>query len=236
VSDATITFAVLVGIVAFFVWGRFPVEIVAITAALVLAATGVLTIDQALAGFGDQVVIFIATLFVVSEGLDSSGVTAWAGQLLIDRAGSSRKRLVVLMMVMVAVLTAFVTVNAAVAALLPVVIVIAVRLGIPASKLLIPLCFGAHAGSQLALTGSNVNLLVSNALLDSTGSAFGFFEFALVGVPLTIGTIAVVTLLGDRLLPVRTPKTCRTTPEPWPGHTACPPMARRADRSVATRA
>jgi di/tricarboxylate transporter len=207
VSDATITFAVLIGIVAFFIWGRFPVEVVAVASAVVLAATGVLTIDQSLAGFGDQVVIFIAALFVVSEGLDSSGVTAWAGQLLIDRAGSSRTRLVVLMMVMVAVLTAFVTVNAAVAALLPVVVVIAVRLGIPASKLLIPLCFGSHAGSQLALTGSNVNLLVSNALLDTTGSPFGFFEFALVGVPLTIGTIAVVTLLADRLLPVRTPKT-----------------------------
>jgi di/tricarboxylate transporter len=209
-SDATITFAVLIAIVALFIWGRFPVELVAVASALVLVATGVLTIDQGLAGFGDQVVIFIAALFVVSEGLDSSGVTAWAGQLLIDRAGSSRNRLVVLMMVMVAVLTAFVTVNAAVAALLPVVIVIAVRLGIPASKLLIPLCFGAHAGSQLALTGSNVNLLVSNALLDTTGSAFGFFEFALVGVPLTVGTIAVVTLLGDRLLPVRTPKTVST--------------------------
>jgi Na+/H+ antiporter NhaD/arsenite permease-like protein len=163
-TDATVTFAVLIAIVALFIWGRFPVEVVAVGAALVLAATGILTIDQSLAGFGDQVVIFIAALFVVSEGLDSSGVTAWAGQLLIDRSGSSRNRLVILMMVMVAVLTAFVTVNAAVAALLPVVIVIAVRLGIPASKLLIPLCFGSHAGSQLALTGSNVNLLVSNAL------------------------------------------------------------------------
>ena len=206
-SDATITFAVLIAIVALFIWGRFPVEVVAIAASLVLAATGVITIEQSLAGFGDQVVIFIAALFIVSEGLDSSGVTAWAGQLLIERAGSSRNRLVVLMMIMVAVLTAFVTVNAAVAALLPVVIVIAVRLGIPASKLLIPLCFGAHAGSQLALTGSNVNLLVSDALLDATGHAFGFFEFAFAGVPLTIGTIVVVTLLGDRLLPVRTPKT-----------------------------
>ena len=206
-SDIAITFAVLAAVVAFFVWGRFPVEVVAIAAALVLAATGVLTIEQTLAGFGDPVVIFIAALFIVSEGLDSSGVTAWAGQLLIDRAGSSRNRLVVLMMVMVAVLTAFVTVNAAVAALLPVVIVIAVRLGIPASKLLIPLCFGSHAGSQLALTGSNVNLLVSNALLETTGSPFGFFEFAFTGLPLTIGTILVVTFLADRLLPVRTPKT-----------------------------
>ena len=71
-----------------------------------------LTIEQSLAGFGDPVIIFIATLFVVSEGLESTGVTAWAGQQLIDRAGASRTRLLVLMMLTVAFLTAFVTVNA----------------------------------------------------------------------------------------------------------------------------
>jgi di/tricarboxylate transporter len=206
-SDIAITFAVIAALVVLFVWGRLPVEVVAIGAALVLWATGVITLQQALAGFGDQVIIFIATLFVVSEALDSTGVTAWAGQQLIDRAGASHTRLLVLMMLIVAALTAFVTVNASVAALLPVVVVTATRLGIAPSKLLIPLCFGAHAGSQLALTGSNVNMLVSDALLEYQGEPFGFFAFALAGVPLLIGTMMIVVLLGDRLLPVRTPET-----------------------------
>jgi di/tricarboxylate transporter len=206
-TDSQITFAVIAAIVALFVWGRFPVEVVAIGAALVLWATGVLTLQQSLAGFGDPVIIFIATLFVVSESLDSTGVTAWAGQQLVERAGASRTRLVVLMMLAVAALTAFVTVNAAVAALLPVIVVTAKRLDLAPSKLLIPLCFGAHAGSQLALTGSNVNLLVSDAAIQYGSAAFGFFEFALAGIPLLIGTMALVALLGDRLLPVRTPPT-----------------------------
>jgi di/tricarboxylate transporter len=206
-SDIAITFAVIAALVVLFVWGRLPVEVVAIGAALALWATGVITLQQALAGFGDQVIIFIATLFIVSEALDSTGVTAWAGQQLIDRAGASRTRLLVLMMLIVAALTAFVTVNASVAALLPVVVVTATRLGISPSKLLIPLCFGAHAGSQLALTGSNVNLLVSDALVEYQGVAFGFFEWALVGVPLLLGTVVVVVLLSDRLLPVRSPET-----------------------------
>jgi di/tricarboxylate transporter len=85
--------------------------------------------------------------------------------------------------------------------------VTATRLRIAPSKLLIPLCFGAHAGSQLALTGSNVNLLISDAALQYGGRPIGFFEFALAGIPLLIGTIVVVALLGERLLPVRTPKT-----------------------------
>jgi len=206
-DHAQITFAVIAGIVALFIWGGLPVEVVAIGAALVLWATGVLTLGQSLAGFGDPVIIFIATLFVVSESLDATGVTAWAGQQLVERAGASRARLVVLTMLACAALTAFVTVNAAVAALLPVIVVTATRLKVAPSKLLIPLCFGAHAGSQLALTGSNVNLLVAEAVGQYGGQPFGFFEFALAGIPLLIGTVVVVALLGDRLLPVRTPPT-----------------------------
>ena len=205
-DHAQITFAIIAGIVVLFVWGRFPVEVVAIGAALLLWATGVLTLQQSLAGFGDPVIIFIATLFVVSESLDSTGVTAWAGQQLVERAGASRTRLLVLTMLACAVLTAFVTVNAAVAALLPVIVVTATRLKIPPSKLLIPLCFGAHAGSQLALTGSNVNLLISEAAGTYGSHPIGFFEFAFAGIPLLIGTVLVVALLADRILPVRTPQ------------------------------
>jgi di/tricarboxylate transporter len=209
-SDIAIVFAIIAAVVVLFVWGALPVEIVAIGSALALWATGVLTLEQVLAGFGDPVVVFIASLFVVSEALDSTGVSAWAGQQLTERAGTSRSKLLVLMMLGVAALTAVITVNASVAALLPVVVVAAVRLGLPASKLLIPLCFGAHGGSQLALTGSNVNMLVSNAMFEYTGQPFGFFEFALAGVPLLLGTMLVVALFSDRLLPVRRPRTIST--------------------------
>ena len=91
-SDETITFLVLGGAVAVFVWDRLPVAVVAIGVALSLWATGVLELDQSLAGFGDPTVLFIASLFVVSEALDATGVTAWAGQQLIARAGDSRTR------------------------------------------------------------------------------------------------------------------------------------------------
>ena len=121
VSDSTITFLVLAAVVVVFVLDRLPVGVVAVGVALTLWATGVLDLDQALAGFGDPAVLFIASLFVVSESLDATGVTAWAGQQLIARVGESRTRLLVLMMLLVAVLTALISVNGAVAALLPVV-------------------------------------------------------------------------------------------------------------------
>jgi len=203
-SDIAITFAILVAVVIAFVSNRIPVGLVAIGASLALYFTGILDLSQALAGFGDPSVIFIATLFVVSEGLDASGVTTWAGQQLVERVGDSRPRLIVLMMLLVAGLTALISVNGAVAALLPVVVVIAIRLGRSPSQLLMPLVFGAHAGSMLALTGTPVNVIINEAAVDYGIQPFGYFEFALVGIPLVIGAIAIVVLFGERLLPTRT--------------------------------
>lgn len=106
VSDAAITFVVLVVVVVLFVWNRFPPEIVALGAAIALYATGVLRADQVFAGFGDPVVPFLAGLFVISEGLHASGVTSWAGQQLISRAGS-RSQLVVALLFLVPVVWRF---------------------------------------------------------------------------------------------------------------------------------
>ena len=203
-SDIAISFAVLAALVVLFVWNRIPVELVAIAGALTLWATGILDLEQALGGFGDPTVLFIAALFVVSEGLDAGGVTAWAGQRLVSLAGTSHRRLLVLMMLLVAGLTALISVNGAVAALLPVVVVTAVRLNQFPSRLLLPLVFAAHAGSMLALTGTPVNVLLADAAADAGAGAFGFFEFTLVGVPLVAGTIAIVVLVGGRLVPERT--------------------------------
>jgi di/tricarboxylate transporter len=202
-SDETTTFLILGVVVAVFVWDHLPVAAVALGTALSLWATGVLTLNQALGGFGDPTVIFIASLFVVSEALDATGVTAWAGQELIARAGESRERVLVFTLLLVALLTALISVNGSVAALLPVVAVMAVRLRWSPSQLLMPLAFGAHAGSLLALTGSPVNVIVSEAADDAGVGSFGFFEFALVGLPLVAGTIAIVVLFGERLLPAR---------------------------------
>jgi di/tricarboxylate transporter len=204
VSPIALTGLIIAAAVVLFVWNRLPVVIVAMGVALALWATGVLPLGATLAGLGDPAVIFIASLFVVSSGLERTGVTAWAGQQLIARAGEdSRTRLLVLTGLLVAFLTALISVNGAVAALLPVVVVMALRLKRPTSQLLMPLVFSAHAGSLLALTGTPVNVLVSNAAVEAGLPRFGFFEFTIVGIPLLAGTIAIIVLFGERLLPKR---------------------------------
>lgn len=202
-SDLWITVTVLLVAVVVFVWNKIPVGIVAVGVALALYFTGVLGLEQVFAGFGDPVIVFIAALFVVSDGLDASGVTAWAGQHLVEKAGGDRRRLVVLIMGLVAVVTALISVNGAVAALLPMVVVTAVRLRLSPSQFLIPLAFGAHAGSLLVMTGTPVNVLVSEIAVQAGERPFGFFEFALVGIPLVVGTVLIAVFFGPRLLPVR---------------------------------
>ena len=202
-AEIWIVFAIIAAVIGLFIWDRLPVIAVCVGCAMALWATGVLTLNQALVGFGDPATIFVTSLFVISGALEKTGLTAWTGQVLARGSGASRFRLILLMMLFGGVLSAIISVNGAVAALLPVVVVLAVRLKRPPSQLLMPLVFGAHAGSMLALTGTPVNVLVYEASLDAGREGFGYFEFAYVGVFLVIGTILIALVLGSRLLPVR---------------------------------
>jgi di/tricarboxylate transporter len=202
-SDIAITFAIIGGMVVLFVSNRVPVAVVALCAALLLYATGILDLPEALAGFGDTTILFIASLFVVSASLDASGVTAWVGQVLVRQAGASRERLLLLTMLLAAFLTAMIGSSGAAAALLPVLVLVAVRLRQPPAQLMMPLAFASYSGSMLVLTGSLVNVLISDAAVEQGMPAFGFFEMTLVGIALLLGHMAIVLLFGARLLPTR---------------------------------
>jgi di/tricarboxylate transporter len=206
IAPSTTCYIILGVAVVLFIWNRLPIGIVAIAVALSLWATGLLSLNQTLAGFGDPVVIFIATLFIVSEALDATGVTTWAGQQLIARVGDSQSRLVIFSMLLAAGLSALVSPNGSVAALMPMLVILAVRLGRSPSLLLMPLAFAAHAGSLLLLIGTPISVLIDETAVNAGEPGFGFFEFALVGAPLLVGTIVIVVLFGERLLPRRTPK------------------------------
>ena len=132
-EPAAWTFLILGAAIVAFISSRIPLAVVAVGVAVALWATGVLTLPEALSGFGDPTVVFIATLFIVSEALDATGVTAWMGHQVITRAGTSRPRLTTIVALMVAVLAAFISINGAVASLLPVVVVVGVSLAASSS-------------------------------------------------------------------------------------------------------
>lgn len=202
-SEATLSLVIVGLAVVLFIWNRLPVEVVAIGVALLLYFTGLVDTRTLFSGFGDAVIVFIASLFVVSEGLEASGVTAWVSRTLSRLAGRAYMRLTATVMSLGAGVSAVITVNGAAAALVPVTVSVARRARIAPSKVLIPLAFGASAGALLTLGGSPVNVLIYDASRDYGGSGFGYFEFALVGVPLVLVTVLVAVLFGRRLLPER---------------------------------
>jgi di/tricarboxylate transporter len=204
-SDVALVFLIVAGTIALFVWNRLPVVVVAMGSALALHLTGLLTLEAALAGFGDPVVMFIAALFVVTAGLEATGVTTWAGQQVERLVAGSRRRLQVVSMLAVAALCPFINASGAVGALLPVVMLMVVRLKDNPARLLMPLAFAAGAGSHLALTGAPKNVLIADAVAEAGAGGLNFFEFALVGLPLLAGTILIVLVFGERLLPRREP-------------------------------
>ena len=199
----TTTFIILGITIVLFVWGRWPADLVAILSLLALALSGVIGTSDALSGFGNPTVVMIAALFVVGEGLSRTGVTGWGGQRLIEAARGSNIRLLVVVMIGTAGLSAFISNTGTVATLLPAVVAAAWTVGSLPSKFLMPLAFAANTGGLLTLTGTPPNIVVAQTLEQSGLRPFAFFEFALIGAPLLVVAVLYMAFIGRRILPAR---------------------------------
>ena len=198
-----ITFVILAITIVLFISQKLRSDIVALLSLLALFLAGILDSSQALSGFSDSTVIMIAALFVVGEGLSQTGVTTWLGQQVIALAGSSKGRLLVVLMVGTAVLSAFISNTGTVATLLPATVNAAWSIGSTPSMFLIPLAFAANTGGLLTLTGTPPNIVVADTLSNNGYAPFGYFEYAKIGLPLLICAVAYMVFIGQRLLPTR---------------------------------
>jgi di/tricarboxylate transporter len=201
--EIALTLGIVIAAIVLFVSERLPVDVVALMIVLALVVTGLLTPAEAFAGFASPAVIAVGAIFVVSGGLFETGVAARMGKLIVSLAGKSEPRLIALLMIGVALLSAAMNNVAATAVLLPVVVGISRQTRIAPSRLLIPLAYGAVMGGTLTLIGTPPNLIVSD-LLQARGQApLGFFEITKAGLPLVIVGTAFMATVGRRLLPDR---------------------------------
>lgn len=187
--------------IAFFIWGKFPPDIVALMSMLALYLAGILDMSETLSGFSNPTVLMIAALFVIGEGLARTGWTALAGKKFVAWAGKSVPKLLILVTLGSGVLSGFVSNTGTVAALLPMTVSAAWKSGTVPSKLLMPVAFGSNTGGLLTLTGTPPNIIVSNTLIENGMESFSFFEFGLIGLPLLILAILYFRYVGYRLLP-----------------------------------
>ncbi len=200
---AWIAIATLIVAMTLFISKLIPLEATALSIPVVLAVTGTVSpAEAALRGFSNNAVIALGAIFVLSAGLKESGVATLMGRMLERFGGKKEWSLVLLIMVTTCVLSAIMSNAATVAVFLPAVLVLSRRAKISPSRLMMPLGYAAILGGTLTLISTTPNLILGSELERLSGGdrTLGMFEFAIVGIPVSVVGIAYMALIGTRLL------------------------------------
>ena len=184
----------------FFAMGKVRSDLVALCALVALLLTGTLTPQEAISGFSNQVVIMMVGLFVVGGAIVQTGLAKKASGKLMMLAGNNEIGLFLLLMVVTAVIGAFVSNTGTVALMMPIVVSLAQKAKIRASRLLMPLAFASSMGGMLTLIGTPPNLVIQDALTESGHQPLGFFSFLPVGLVCIVVGIVVLLPLSKRFL------------------------------------
>lgn len=198
-SATTITLLFLLFAVIMFVLEKIPLGVTSMIVCIGLVVTGVLDIKTAFAGFIDSNVILFVAMFIVGGALFETGMANKIGGI-VTKFAKTERMLIVAIMVIVGFMSAVLSNTGTAAVLIPVVIGIAARSGYKRSRLLMPLVFAAAMGGNLSLIGAPGNLIAQSAL-EEINMEFGFFEYAIVGLPILIIGILFYATIGYRLLP-----------------------------------
>ena len=194
--------AILLATITMFLWGRWRHDMVALGALLACVMAGLLPSTEAFAGFAHPAVITVACVLVLSGGLQSSGAIDAVAKRILPAGGSTTVRIAALV-VLGAVLSAFMNNVGALALLMPVAVQIAQREGLPPGRVLMPLSFGSILGGMTTLIGTPPNLVVSGFRAETSGTGFAMFDFTPVGLVVALLGVAFVALIGWRIVPAR---------------------------------
>lgn len=200
-SPIVITLLLLFLAIGLFASEKLPVDIVGILLVMALVITGVLTMQEGVGGFGNDVVITIAGLFVLVGGLRKTGIVDLIGRRLYKISGNNELFLTALIMATAALSAAVLKNTTTTAMFLPIVIGLAAKSKIPPSKLLMPLAFGAILGGSCTLIGTSTNLAVSGAITRYGQPPLSMFELTSVGLITLAAGVAYMLVVGRKMLP-----------------------------------
>ncbi len=206
--------AILLMAVLLFLTERLRFDVSAMLVLLALTLTGLLSFEEAFAGFSNEAVVTVASVLVLSGALARTGVANMIGDRVLQVAGNSTTGLLIAMMTTVGILSGFMNDIGVTALMLPVVVDMARRTQCPPSKLLIPLAFGSLLGGMTTLIGTTPNILISAALHEAGLRPFQLFDFSPIGYAALGAGILYMVTLGQRLLPTRRSPEARESVSP----------------------
>lgn len=198
-SQITITLLFLLFAIVMFMWEKIPLGLTSMIVCVGLVVTGVLEWQTAFAGFIDSNVILFVAMFIVGGALFETGMANKIGGIVTHFAKTERQ-LIVAIMVIVGVMSGFLSNTGTAAILISVVIGIAAKSGYSRSRLLMPLVFAAAMGGNLTLIGAPGNMIAQSGM-EGIGLKFGFFDYVKVGVPILIVGIIYFAFIGYKFLP-----------------------------------
>ncbi|HLT24857.1 MAG TPA: SLC13 family permease, partial [Ignavibacteria bacterium] len=189
-----------------FLSGKVRTDLVGILILIALPVSGLLTVTEALDGFSNEAVITVIAIFIISEGLQQTGVSETMGGILWRLGRRDQTKMIIAIMSIVAIISSVMNNVAAASILFPAVLSVSAKSKVPASKYLIPLAYGSILGGMLTQIGTPPNLIVSDLLLQNGIKPFNLFDFFPIGAIVTVIGILYMAFIGKKILPERTDK------------------------------
>ncbi len=198
-DPVVITLLLLAFAIVMFVWEKIPLAVTSMVVCIALVLTKVLSVNEAFSGFINSNVILAVAMFIIGGALFETGMANKIGGV-VTRFARTERQLIVTIMIVVGVMSGFLSNTGTAAVLIPVVIGISAKSGFSRQRLLLPLVFAAAMGGNLSLIGAPGNMIAQSAMQEM-GLSFGFFEYSLIGLPMLIAGIIFFATVGYRLLP-----------------------------------
>jgi di/tricarboxylate transporter len=204
--DIALVLVLLIAALLSFITQWIRMDVVALLVLCILVLLQLVSPAEAISGFSNPAVITVWAMFIMSEGLTRAGIAETIGHQVIRLSGSNETQMIIVIMLVAGLLSAFMSNIGVVALLLPVTVDAARRCGIAPAKVLMPMAFGAMLGGLLTLIGTPPNLLVSTALQNNGQPGFDLFDFTLIGLPILLGGTVFVAFIGRHFLPATDPQ------------------------------